>query len=38
MKKTLKIIGIGTAEEFFKRSRARAKKIDRAKRFNLKCG
>src|ERR1700723_1668324 len=32
MKKTHKIIGIGTAEEFFKRSRARAKKIDRGEK------
>ena len=32
MKKTRKIIGIGTAEEFFKRSRARAKKIDRGEK------
>jgi predicted transcriptional regulator len=32
MKKTRNIIGIGTAEEFFKRSRARAKKIDRGEK------
>ena len=32
MKETRKIIGIGTAEEFFKRSRARAKKIDRGEK------
>jgi predicted transcriptional regulator len=31
-KKTRKIIDIGTAEEFFKRSRARAEKIDRSEK------
>jgi predicted transcriptional regulator len=32
MKKTRNIIGIGTADEFFKRSLARAKKLDRGEK------
>ena len=32
MKKTRNIIGLGTAADFFKRSRARAKKLDRGEK------
>ena len=32
MKKTRNIIGLGTATDFFKRSRARAKKLDRGEK------
>ena len=32
MKKTRNIIGLGTADDFFKRSRARSKKLDRGEK------